>query len=173
MPFWQKQFDINPAQDAGRISLIVSVLSIGTFVGALSAGYLADWVGRKWGLLLSALIPFNLGVILQTASTEQTTFIVGRFFAGLGVGLISLQIPMYQSETLPKWIRGAVVGMYQWFITIGLLVASLVNYVSDFELNLDHISRSSANLYRQLLSVTILAAIGFPLQSNLHGLSFS
>lgn len=35
---------------------------------------------------------------------------------------------MYQSETLPKWIRGFVVGAYQFCITVGLLVASLVNY---------------------------------------------
>lgn len=51
----------------------------------------------------------------------------GRFFAGLGVGLLSATIPLYQSETSPKWIRGAIVGCYQWAITIGLLLAAIVN----------------------------------------------
>jgi len=41
------------------------------------------------GLLVAVGIVFNLGVILQTASTRQPLFIAGRFFAGLGVGLIS------------------------------------------------------------------------------------
>lgn len=125
MPYWVKEFD-NPSD--GRISLIVSILSVGTFFGALAAGLLADMTGRKWGIILSAGIPFNLGVALQTAATEQKMFIAGRFFAGLGVGLVSVQIPMYQAESLPKWIRGFVIGSYQLCITIGLLIASLVNY---------------------------------------------
>ncbi|KAF2722251.1 general substrate transporter [Polychaeton citri CBS 116435] len=125
MNYWVREFD-NPSE--GRLSLIVSILSVGTFVGALSAGFLADYTGRKWGIILSAAFPFNLGVILQTAATEQKMFIAGRFFAGLGVGLISVQIPMFQAETLPKWIRGFVIGSYQLCITIGLLLAALINY---------------------------------------------
>lgn len=125
MPYWIEQFN-DPAAH-GKISLIVSILSVGTFVGALAAGLIADWTGRKWGIILCAAIPFNLGVILQVASTEQSMFIAGRFFAGLGVGLVSVQIPMYQAETLPKWIRGFIIGSYQLCITIGLLLASLIN----------------------------------------------
>jgi SP family sugar:H+ symporter-like MFS transporter len=126
MPYWIEQFN-DPAAH-GKISLIVSILSVGTFVGALAAGLIADITGRKWGIIICAAIPFNLGVILQVAATEQSMFIAGRFFAGLGVGLVSVQIPMYQAETLPKWIRGFIIGSYQLCITIGLLLASLINY---------------------------------------------
>jgi len=52
---------------------------------------------------------------------------VGRVWAGLGVGLVSTLAPMYQSECAPKWIRGAIVGLYQWGITIGLLLAAIFN----------------------------------------------
>lgn len=45
----------------------------------------------------------------------------------MGVGLISAIIPLYQSETAPKWIRGTIVGTYQLAITIGLLLAAIVN----------------------------------------------
>ncbi|TKX23739.1 putative glucose transporter rco-3 [Elsinoe australis] len=128
MEYWITEFEDPAAR--GRISLIVSVLSIGTFVGALSAGYVADIIGRRWGLIFACMAPFNLGVALQTAATEDNMFIVGRFFAGYGVGLVSAQIPMYQSETLPKWIRGPVVGPYQLAITIGLFLAALVNYAT-------------------------------------------
>ncbi|KAF4554535.1 Sugar (and other) transporter-like protein 1 [Elsinoe fawcettii] len=143
MPYWIREFEDPEAR--GQISLIVSVLSIGTFVGALSAGFVADIIGRRWGLIFACVAPFNLGVILQTASTEDNMFIVGRFFAGLGVGLVSAQIPMYQSETLPKWIRGPVVGTYQLAITIGLFLAALVNYATR--------NRNDSGSYRIPLAV--------------------
>ena len=50
-----------------------------------------------------------------------------RFFAGLGVGIISVLVPLYQSEMAPKWIRGTLVCAYQLAITTGLLVAAIVN----------------------------------------------
>lgn len=148
MDFWQKEFDY-PSQD--RIALIVSILSVGTFVGALSAGYVSDKLGRKYGIILSAMIPFNLGVILQTAATEQIMFIMGRLFAGFGVGLISAQIPMYQSETLPKWIRGTVVGCYQLCITIGLFLAAIVSYATR--------NRTDSGSYRIPLAIQFAWAL--------------
>ena len=120
MPYWIQEFrtegneGITPSQD----SLIVSILSAGTFFGALTAAPVADWIGRRFGLMFSAGIVFNLGVILQTISTDQPLLIAGRFFAGFGVGLLSAMVPLYQSETAPKWIRGTIVGAYQLAITI-------------------------------------------------------
>ncbi len=87
---------------------------------------MADIVGRKWGLV-SACLVFSIGVALQTAATSLAVFVVGRVWAGLGVGLVSTLVPMYQSECSPKWIRGAIVGLYQWGITIGLLLAAICN----------------------------------------------
>ncbi|KAK5994898.1 Major facilitator-type transporter ecdD [Cladobotryum mycophilum] len=116
------ELDITTAQESG----IVSILSAGTFFGALASPFLADFLGRRPGLLISTWV-FNLGVVLQTVATAIPLFLAGRFFAGFGVGLISALIPLYQSETAPKWIRGAIVGSYQLAITIGLLLASVVN----------------------------------------------
>lgn len=112
----------------GRESLIVSILSAGTFVGALSGAPISDILGRRWGLQV-AMVIFALGVILQVVANagDVALFIVGRVVAGLGVGVVSTIVPMYQSETAPRWIRGAVVSGYQWAITIGLLLAAIVN----------------------------------------------
>lgn len=88
----------NPYITASEDSLIVSILSAGTFFGALLAAPVADILGRRWGLMSCTAIVFNFGVILQTIATRQPMFIAGRFFAGLGVGLISAMIPLYQSE---------------------------------------------------------------------------
>ena len=66
-----------------RKSLVVSILSAGTFVGALLAFPMGDLVGRKWGIVASCAI-FSLGVGLQL-DTHWSTFIVGRVIAGIGV----------------------------------------------------------------------------------------
>ena len=85
-------------------SLVVSILSAGTFFGALLAAPAADSLGRRWSVVLAVLI-FAAGVAMQTAALALPLFVVGRVFAGLGVGMVSMLIPMYQSECSPKWIR--------------------------------------------------------------------
>jgi len=133
MPYWLKLFSTgavdaqgNPAITASQSSEIVSLLSAGTFFGALTAAPTCDFFGRRGGLMVSTVV-FTFGVILQTAATSIPLFVTGRFFAGYGVGMISASIPLYQSETAPKWIRGSIVGSYQLAITIGLLIASIVD----------------------------------------------
>ena len=102
---------------------------ITVYLGALSAAPIADSIGRKWGLVVACLV-FSLGVVLQTAATALPPFITGRAFAGLGVGMVSTMVPMYQSECSPKWIRGAIVGLYQWGVTVGLLLAAVFNNIT-------------------------------------------
>jgi SP family sugar:H+ symporter-like MFS transporter len=58
---------------------------------------------------------------------------LGRWVAGLGVGALSVLTPMYQSETAPKQVRGALVSCYQLFITLGIFVAYCVNYATEAE----------------------------------------
>ncbi|KAJ6185956.1 hypothetical protein N7519_007257 [Penicillium mononematosum] len=133
MPYWARTFSTGYRDNTGQLnvtssqsSAIVSILSAGTFFGALGAAPMGDILGRRWGLVASNAV-FVLGVILQTIATDIPPFLAGRFFAGLGVGLISALVPLYQSETAPKWIRGFIVGSYQFAITIGLLLASVIN----------------------------------------------
>lgn len=95
MPYWQDTFSTGFRDSTGHLNVsssqsasIVSILSAGTFFGALGAAPIADRIGRRWSLIASAHV-FILGVILQTAATAIPMFLAGRFFAGLGVGLIS------------------------------------------------------------------------------------
>ena len=92
MKYWINLFQTGPGGiTSSQRSLIVSILSAGTFFGALLAAPCADLLGRRWGLIFATFIVFNLGVIFQIASTSIPLFIAGRFFAGLGVGLVSAQ----------------------------------------------------------------------------------
>ncbi|KAJ6014239.1 hypothetical protein N7540_008830 [Penicillium herquei] len=134
MKHWREMFStgyINPKDNfpdvtSSQSSMIVSLLSAGNFFGALGAAPIADHFGRRIAMIIESFV-FCFGVILQTASTSIPLFVAGRFFAGLGVGLLSATIPLYQSETAPKWIRGTIVGAYQLAITFGLLLAAIVN----------------------------------------------
>ncbi|GAA6059048.1 hypothetical protein JCM10212_001273 [Sporobolomyces blumeae] len=130
MPYFQRQMgNLQPdgtyALSSGDNSLITSILSAGTFVGALCASPLGNTLGRRFGII-AGLVLFCIGVGLQTGGKDLAIFVVGRVFAGLGVGVTSCLVPMYQSECAPKHIRGMIVGAYQWMITIGLLIAAIV-----------------------------------------------
>ncbi|KAN0137630.1 General substrate transporter [Lactarius tabidus] len=106
-----------------REGLIVALLSIGTLIGALAGAPTADFFGRRRAMQLECLV-FSIGVIVQiTTKSQWAQFAVGRLIAGLGVGALSAAVPMYQAETAPPQIRGAMTATYQLFITLGILVA--------------------------------------------------
>ncbi|USW54246.1 Putative major facilitator, sugar transporter, major facilitator superfamily [Septoria linicola] len=111
------------------LSLIVSILSAGTFFGALLAGDFADYIGRKWTIILGCVI-YAIGVAMQTAATGYIVnlLVAGRLIAGIGVGFESAIVILYMSEICPRKVRGALVAGYQFCITLGILVASCVNY---------------------------------------------
>jgi MFS family permease len=90
------------------VSLVTSILSAGTFFGAIAAGDIADFIGRRTTIILGCLI-FCIGGILETASTGLGVMCAGRVVAGVGVGFISAIVILYMSEIAPKKVRGAVV----------------------------------------------------------------
>ncbi|KAL2118845.1 hypothetical protein VTJ04DRAFT_5804 [Mycothermus thermophilus] len=114
-------------------SLIVSILSCGTFFGAVIAGDVADWIGRKWTVISGCLI-YILGVVIQmfTGMGDPLGAIVaGRLIAGLGVGFESAIVILYMSEICPRKVRGALVAGYQFCITIGIMLAACVVYATE------------------------------------------
>ncbi|KAF2197479.1 high affinity glucose transporter RGT2 [Delitschia confertaspora ATCC 74209] len=111
-------------------SLTTSILSAGTFFGAIIAGDVADTIGRRLTIILGCII-FAIGGILETASTSVGVMSAGRIIAGLGVGFISAIVILYMSEIAPKKIRGAVVAGYQFCITIGILLSNCVVYATQ------------------------------------------
>ncbi|QLL33670.1 hypothetical protein HG536_0E05810 [Torulaspora globosa] len=150
MDYVKKTFTSTGSFTASETSLITSILSAGTFVGAISAPLASDTLGRRLGLFISCIV-FCIGVALQTASSSQPLLIVGRVIAGVGVGVLSSIVPLYQSEAAPKWIRGAVVSCYQWAITIGLLLAACVNEGTH--------KRNDSGSYRIPIAIQFLWAI--------------
>jgi sugar porter (SP) family MFS transporter len=116
-----------PASDQ---SLTTSILSCGTFFGAIVAGDVADFIGRRMTIIAGCVV-FSVGCILETASTGLAVMVAGRLIAGAGVGFISAIIILYMSEIAPKKVRGALVSGYQFCITIGILLANCVVYATE------------------------------------------
>ncbi|KAJ5798426.1 uncharacterized protein N7503_007722 [Penicillium pulvis] len=131
-------------------SLIVSILSAGTFLGALIAGDLADWYGRRTTIISGCGI-FIVGVILQTASSSLGLLVAGRLIAGFGVGFVSAIIILYMSEIAPRKVRGTIVSGYQFCVTIGLMLASCVDYATQ--------GRTDSGSYRIPIALQLLWAI--------------
>lgn len=131
-------------------SLIVSILSAGTFFGALMAGDLADWFGRRTTIITGCFV-FIIGVILQTASSSLGLLVAGRLIAGFGVGFVSAIIILYMSEIAPRKVRGAIVSGYQFCITIGLMLASCVDYATQH--------RGDSGSYRIPIAIQMLWAL--------------
>lgn len=101
-------------------------MSAGTFFGALFAGFLPDWLGRR-ATIISGCAVFSIGVVLQVASSTVAVLVVRRLITGIGVGFVSTVVILYMSEVAPKAVRGAIVFGYQFCITIGLLLAAVVD----------------------------------------------
>lgn len=108
-------------------------MSIGCLAGALSGAYTADWWGRRRSMSFGVAI-FIIGNIIQiTAMNSWIHMMMGRLVAGLGVGNLSVGVPMFQSESSPREIRGAVVASYQLMITVSwslpMIVGDVLNRV--------------------------------------------
>ncbi|KAF2754135.1 general substrate transporter [Pseudovirgaria hyperparasitica] len=134
MPDFQRRFgEYNAATGAYTFSnvrsgLIVAMLSIGTLIGALCAAPIADAIGRRLSMTFWALI-FMVGLIVQISTDNHWyQIMMGRWVAGLGVGALSVLVPLYQGETAPRYIRGALISCYQLFITLGIFLAACFNF---------------------------------------------
>ena len=97
-------------------------------IGALVAAPIADRIGRKLSISFWALLHI-VGIIVQIATTDKWYQIaLGRWVAGLGVGALSSVVPMYQSESAPRQVRGAMVSAFQLFVAFGIFISYIVNF---------------------------------------------
>ena len=107
--------------------LITSLLLVGAVVGALLAGRVADLIGRRLTVLITAVI-FVVGVLLAAFTPTFPVLLVARIVIGLAVGSASMVVPLYIGEVVPPRVRGGLVSLNQLAITAGILVSYLIDY---------------------------------------------
>ena len=101
---------------------------IGSIIGVAVAGLLSDNLGRKKTMLIAALM-FSISAIGCAVCGDFTQLVVYRMIGGFGIGVVSIVSPIYISEIAIPEKRGTLVSLYQLAITIGFLLAYLVNYL--------------------------------------------
>lgn len=115
--------------------LLVSIVLFGAVVGTLLSGTLSKYCGRRFAIILSAII-FTLGAICSAMTHSLEMLVSVRFVIGIGLGIASFTAPVYLSELAPKKIRGSLIALYQLMVTIGFLLAffsdTLLAYVDNW-----------------------------------------
>ncbi len=117
-----------------QTSLVVAAVLAGSAVSSIIAGALADAVGRKKMMIVSALL-FVLSVGVIYISNSFVPLLVGRLLQGASGGVIAVVVPLYLAECVPAASRGRSTAMFQLFLTVGLVLAALVgkHYISEAE----------------------------------------
>ncbi|KAJ5995050.1 hypothetical protein N7481_002027 [Penicillium waksmanii] len=106
---------------------LVAALELGAWAGALINGVLADRISRKYAMMVAVVI-FTLGTGLQAGAQTPAYFFAGRIIGGVGIGMFSMVIPLYQAEIAPPELRGSLVSLQQLSITIGTTIAFWLDY---------------------------------------------
>jgi MFS transporter, SP family, arabinose:H+ symporter len=130
------------ALDAVLEGWFVSSALVGCLIGVVIAGEISDRIGRKKALISTGLL-FLITAFGCALSRSHTELIIYRLVGGIGVGMASIVSPLYISEVSPAKIRGSMVSLYQFAITLGILCAYFANaYLLNSSSDADAISKT-------------------------------
>ncbi|MGB5461198.1 MAG: sugar porter family MFS transporter [Eudoraea sp.] len=108
--------------------VVIGMALWGTVVGALLGGIPTNKLGRKKTLIWIGIF-YTISALGSALSNDPITFAIFRFIGGLGVGASTIAAPAYISEIAPAKDRGKLVGLYQFNIVFGILIAFFSNYL--------------------------------------------
>lgn len=128
MPFIQSSIfgGFNQATMMRYTGIIGGAVFGGGLFGTLITGYLADKFGRRNIIIFSCLI-FLLGILFIITAHSFLSLLIARLLLGVGVGIVAVVVPLYLAEVAPTNIRGKSVTVFQLFLTIGILLAYVVD----------------------------------------------
>lgn len=116
--------------DDQLLQLFTSSLYLAALIASFGASKACSAFGRKPTILVASTF-FMAGALLSAAAQDTWMLIIGRILFGIGVGFGNEAVPLFLSEVAPVEHRGAVNILFQLFVTIGILFASLVNYATS------------------------------------------
>ncbi|KAI9051852.1 hypothetical protein LZ554_004113 [Drepanopeziza brunnea f. sp. 'monogermtubi'] len=112
---------------------LTAILELGAWFGALVSGFLAEALSRKYAIMVATVV-FIIGVVIQATAQETGPegILAGRFITGMGVGSLSMIVPMYNAEVAPPEVRGSLVGLQQLAITFGIMLSFWIDYGTHY-----------------------------------------
>ena len=126
---------------------------VGSIGGVAVAGWLSDRFGRKPTMLFSSVL-FSVSAIGCAVCIGFTDLVIYRIVGGVGIGIVSIVSPVYITEISPPERRGTMVSLYQFAITLGFVLAYLVNYLILVNLHV-------ADLWRVMLGAEAVFTLLF------------
>lgn len=125
LPYLESTASVAWRLSAQQLSFIVAAVLLGSVLSSLFAGALADWIGRRWAMMLAGVL-FTLSIPLIALSDGYVPLLLGRLLQGVSGGLIGVIVPLYLAECLHARQRGRGAALFQLLLTIGLVAAALI-----------------------------------------------
>jgi SP family myo-inositol transporter-like MFS transporter 13 len=119
---------------AAQMSFVVAAVLLGSVISTLFAGLLADWMGRRSLMTLSGLM-FVISIPMIALSHGYGPLVFGRLLQGVSGGLIGVVVPLYLAECLTASSRGKGTGIFQWLLTLGLVIAAGLGLYFSFRVD--------------------------------------
>jgi sugar porter (SP) family MFS transporter len=138
---------------------VVALFTAGGMLGALSCSYIGDKLGRRSTIFLGAVL-LTIGQTLEASAFGLPQLIVGRLLLGLGAGMLSATVPVWQSECALPRTRGRQVVLVGLFISFGYVLASWV-CLGFFQIKNSSVAWRVPLAFPNILSITIMSSIYF------------
>jgi MFS transporter, SP family, arabinose:H+ symporter len=120
----RETYQLTPA----LLGFTVSAALWGTVIGSMLAGIPGDRLGRRDSLRVMAVL-YLVSALGCAFAWNWSALVFFRFIGGLGIGGSSVLGPMYIAEIAPAKWRGRLVGLFQFNVVFGILLAYLSNYL--------------------------------------------
>lgn len=130
-----------------KYALVVSILTAGGLIGALGASYFNDRFGRRLTLFGTNTLLAS-GSLITTLAATPHTMMFGRFLSGIGSGIVTVVVPAYLAECVPKSRRGFFGALNQLAIVVGIMVAQIISLLW-----------STTQRWRYILGVGVVLAV--------------
>ena len=116
------------SSDAFHGTVVIGMALFGTVIGAMLGGIPTNKMGRKNTLIWIGIL-YSISAIGSALVNDPVSFGMFRFIGGLGIGASTVAAPAYISEIAPAKDRGRLVGLYQFMLVFGILIAFVSNFL--------------------------------------------
>ncbi|KAL4970933.1 sugar porter family MFS transporter [Aspergillus stella-maris] len=126
-PDYLRVHDLEGPSKTNILSTVTAIYNVGCFLGAVMATWVGGKLGRKKSVIVGIAI-MTAGAILQTTSYSVPHMIVARIVSGIGNGINSSTVPVWQTETAPSQLRGKLVILQNALLLVGFSISNWINY---------------------------------------------